>query len=122
MARRKTGFDKFVAEQMKRPRFATAYKQARAEIAAVDDLIRVLDEKRVAVGMSKAELARRIAASPEVVRRLLTADHANPTVETVLRIAEAVGLRLSLEPVEPPRASQRNRERPRPRRTAHVAA
>ncbi len=122
MGRRKTGFDKFVAEQMKRPRFAAAYQRARAEIGAVDDLIRVLDEKRVAVGMTKAELARRIAASPEVVRRLLTADHANPTVETVLRIAEAVGLRLSLEPVEPPPPSQRNRARPRARRTAHAAA
>jgi hypothetical protein len=55
MASRKTGFDKFVAEQMKRPRFAAEYMRARAEIRAVDDLLRVLDERRGAVEMPKAE-------------------------------------------------------------------
>ncbi len=108
MASRKSGFDKFVAERMKRPRFASAYVRARAEIDAVDDLIRALDEKRVEIGMTKAELARRISASPEVVRRLLTADHANPTMETVLRVAHAVGLRVALEPIG---ASPQRRER-----------
>jgi len=117
MAPRKTGFDKFVGEQMKRPRFATAYGRARAEIDAVDDLIRALDEKRIAISMTKAELARRISASPEVVRRLLTAADANPTMETVLRIAHAVGLRLALEPlVEPgdhPRRGERSKRHAR---------
>jgi hypothetical protein len=36
MAARKTGFDRFVAEQMKRPRFAAEYSRARAEIRVVD--------------------------------------------------------------------------------------
>jgi DNA-binding phage protein len=125
MAARKTGFDKFVAEQMKRPRFSAAYTRARAEIRAVDDLIRSLDEQRIAIGMTKAELARRISASPEVVRRLLTVQDANPTMETVLRVAEAVGLRLALEPVEtaPSRAAKARRRGPaRARRPAHAAA
>jgi DNA-binding phage protein len=125
MAARKTGFDKFVAEQMKRPPFAAEYVRARAEIRAIDDLIRTLDERRVAVGMTKAELARRVSASPEVVRRLLTAEDANPTIETVLRVAEAVGLRLTLEPVETPRtrpAAARRRAHARPKKHAHAAA
>src|ERR1019366_3285052 len=125
MAARKTGFDKFVAEQMTRPRFSAEYARARAEIRVVDDLIRSLDERRVVIGMTKAELARRISASPEVVRRLLTAEDTNPTMETVLRMAEAVGLRLALEPVEAPR-SPPGRPRPRgpvrARRRAHAAA
>jgi DNA-binding phage protein len=124
MSALKTGFDKFVTKQMKRPRFAAEYARARAEIGAIDDLIRALDEQRVAIGMTKAELARRVSTSPEIVRRLLTADDANPTMETVLRIAEAVGLRLTLEPVaaRPSVPGKAKGQRPSRRKHAHAAA
>jgi DNA-binding phage protein len=125
-AAQKTGFDKFVAEQLRRPRFAAEYARARAEVRAVDDLIRALDEQRVAIGMTKAELARRVSASPEVVRRLLTAEDANPTMETVLRMAEAVGLRVALEPIDAPSRLRQTRDRrrktARSKRHAHAAA
>ncbi len=123
-ASQKTGFDRFVAEQLRRPRFAAEYARARAEIRAVDDLIRALDEQRVAIGMTKAELARRVSASPEVVRRLLTAEDANPTMETVLRVAEAVRLRVALEPIDAPSRLRQTRRRKtaRSKRQAHAAA
>ena len=37
------------------------------------------------------DLARRIEARPEVVRRLFTAGDSNPTLATVIKLAEALG-------------------------------
>jgi ribosome-binding protein aMBF1 (putative translation factor) len=95
MASRKTGFDKFFDKQMRKPSLARGYKKARAEIDAVDQLVRALDAARIKTGMSKAELARVISAKPEIIRRLFTSK-ANPTLETVTKIAEALGYRLEL--------------------------
>jgi DNA-binding phage protein len=107
MARRpKTGFDTFFDEQMENPRFARGYEQARAEIDAIDQIIRTLDEARVETGLSKAELARLISAKPEIVRRLFTSESVNPTLGTVVKIASALGYRLELVPVR--KARQRS--------------
>jgi DNA-binding phage protein len=95
----KTGFDKFFDEQMQDPRFATGYEQARAEIDAIDQIIRALDKARVETALSKADLARLISAKPEIVRRLFTSESANPTLGTVVKIASALGYRLELVPV-----------------------
>ena len=96
--RRKTGFDEFFNEQMKAPEFAAGYEQARREIDAVDRIVRALDQARVDVGMSKAELARKISTTPDVVRRLLTEERANPTIATVVKLADVLGLRVELVP------------------------
>ncbi len=92
----KTGFDKFFDEQMASPSFAKAYGESRAEIDAVDQLVRRLDEARLELGVSKAELARAISAKPEIVRRLFTAESPNPTLGTVVRLANALGYTLEL--------------------------
>jgi ribosome-binding protein aMBF1 (putative translation factor) len=97
-SRRKTGFDKFFDEQMKAPEFAAGYEQARREIHAVDRIVRALDQARIDVGMSKADLARKISTTPEVVRRLLTEERANPTIATVVKLAGVLGLRIELVP------------------------
>lgn len=52
--------------------------------------------------MTKAELARKIDARPEVVRRLFTTSTSNPTLETVLELASALGFHLELVPDRPP--------------------
>lgn len=113
--KRKTGFDKFVAEQMKSPSFEAGYAEARAQIDAVDRLIRALDDARVELGMSKADLARRISSKPEIVRRLFTADGQNPTLGTIVKLAAAVGYKLELIPVEkshrPPKKRKTNGKR-----------
>jgi len=99
MARkRKTAFDRYVAKRRKDAEFESAYQEARDEIEAIDQFIRALDEARVDAGVSKAELARRIGAKPEAVRRLLTAERANPTLKTVVGLAKALGLRVELVP------------------------
>jgi DNA-binding phage protein len=99
MARpRKTSFDKFFDEQMASPSFAREYGDARAEIDAIDRIVRALDVARDKSGMSKADLARAISAKPEIVRRLFTTSTPNPTLSTVIRLARALGYDLALVP------------------------
>ncbi len=106
---RKTGFDKFLDEQMARPSFAKDYQQARAEIDAIDQIVRALDEAREQLGMSKADLARAISAKPEIVRRLFTAEAPNPTLSTVVKVAAALGYKLALVPSpKKPRTAKSN--------------
>lgn len=101
MARRKTGFDAYVERrEEKSPRFARELKSACREIEQVDAIVRALDEARVDVGMSKAELARAIGARPDALRRLFTAKGANPTLQTVARLCDALGFRLTVQPKE----------------------
>jgi ribosome-binding protein aMBF1 (putative translation factor) len=94
--RKKTGFDKFFDEQMRDDKFRTGYEKIKSEIDAVDALVRALDEARVALGLSKAELARQISAEPAAVRRLFTAKRANPTLATFATVAEALGYEVRL--------------------------
>lgn len=103
--KRKTAFDRYVAKRRKDAEFESAYQDARDEIEAIDQFIRALDEARVDAGVSKAELARRIGAKPEAVRRLLTAERANPTLRTVVGLAKALGLRVELLPDPRPEAA-----------------
>ena len=98
MARKKTAFDAYFDRRMAEPEFSGAYTQARAVIDSTDALVRALDEARLLGGMSQAELARLIEARPEVVRRLFTGPTSNPTLETVLRLASALGFHLELVP------------------------
>jgi DNA-binding phage protein len=95
---RKTGFDRYFAKRMADPKFAAEYGVARAEIDATDKLVRALDAVREAGGLTKADLARRIDVQPEMIRRLLTAPDSNPTMETVFKVASALGCHLELVP------------------------
>lgn len=97
----RTAFDKYFARRMKDAAFASAYRRERAVIDSTDALIRTLDKARLLAGVSKADLARQIAARPEIVRRLFTADDANPTLATVLKLADALGFHLELVPNRP---------------------
>ena len=86
MPRKKTGFDRYFASRMKDPAFASAYAKARATIDSIDALVRALDDARLLLGVSKAELARQIEARPEIVRRLFTAADPNPTATNARNI------------------------------------
>jgi DNA-binding phage protein len=101
MPRKKTAFDKYFDHRMKDRAFASGYGEARAIIDSTDTLIRALDKARLLVGVSKADLARQIEARPEIVRRLFTADNANPTLATVLKLADALGFHLEFVPNQP---------------------
>jgi DNA-binding phage protein len=94
---------------MRDPEFRAAYAQAAGEIAQTDYIIRTLDELRTEMGISKAELARRIDRNASSVRRLFTARQARPELPLITAVAEALGLRLAIVP-ESPEAKQAVRE------------
>ena len=96
MDKPKTWFEKRSRERMRDPRYAAAYRKARAEIAAVDALVRELDAERRRQGMSKAELAKRSALPAMSVRRLFTVEAPDPKLSTIVPISLALGCRLSL--------------------------
>ena len=98
MPSKKTAVDRYFDARMKNPEFAAAYRDERAIIDSTDTLIRLLDEARALDGVSKADLARKMEARPEIVRRLFTAKDSNPTLVTILKLVAALGFRLELVP------------------------
>jgi DNA-binding phage protein len=86
----------FEARAAGSPEYREALEAARARISAVDSVVRALDERRKALGLSKAELARQAGMRPEVVRRLLGAGPANPTLTTVISLASALSLDITI--------------------------
>ena len=80
--------------RMQDPEYREGYERARREIDQVDSIMRLLEERRVQVGISKAELARRIQKNPAEVRRLLGNGRSNPQLATVLQMAAELGIEL----------------------------
>ncbi len=76
--------------------YREALEDARSRIDAVDRVVRALDERRKALGLSKAELARRAGMRPEVVRRLLGAGPTNPTLTTIVSLASVLSLDITV--------------------------
>jgi ribosome-binding protein aMBF1 (putative translation factor) len=110
MARRtKTGFDKFFDGQMKSPSLAKSYGEARTEVDAIDNMVRALDAARESSGLTKADLAAALDTRPEVVRRLFTTKHPNPTLSTLIRMAAALGYHVELVRNVIPRVAKRRR-------------
>jgi DNA-binding phage protein len=101
MAAKKTGFDRFFDAQMRDPKFARGYGKARREIDGVDRIVRALDDARIDLGMTKAQLAHAISAKLEIVRRLFTAKSPNPTLGTVVKVAAALGFTVQLIAARP---------------------
>ncbi|MBI2170305.1 MAG: helix-turn-helix transcriptional regulator [Actinobacteria bacterium] len=94
MARARTGAERYFAERLTDADYRRHYHEARARIAQVDAVIRALDERRTALSFTKAELARRAGVKPEAVRRLFSAETPNPTLNTLVALAQALGLEL----------------------------
>lgn len=83
-------------QRMHDPVYREEYERAKREIGGVDDIMRRLEERRVEVSITKAELARRIHKDPAEVRRLLGTGSTNPQLVTVVQLALELGLELRL--------------------------
>jgi len=86
------------AQRMEDPEFRDAYERATREIEQTDQIIRALDELRVDLGLSKAELARRINRNASSIRRLFTASSARPELPLIAAIADALGAEIRVVP------------------------
>ena len=103
----RTGAERYFEKQRADPEYERAYKEAAATVRAIDDLVRSIDSRREALGLSKAELARRAGLPPEAVRRLFTMRSPNPTASTLVALARAMDLDLVAEPRTKPTGQAR---------------
>lgn len=87
------------------PGYQEAYDAASRRIAMFDDLVQAMDERRLERGLSKADLARRADLPPTAVRRLFSQQHKNPTLTTLVAIADALETNFSLVPQNESRAT-----------------
>lgn len=69
-------------------------------VASVDIII-LLDQRRVALGMSRCELARQAGLGLRTVQRVLSGEDASPEFATVLAIARVLGATLRIEGEDP---------------------
>ncbi len=97
-------------QRMRDPEYRIAYEQTARELEQTDQMIRTLDGLRIDLGMSKAELARRINRNASSIRRLFTAKQARPELTLVAAIAAALGAEVRLVP-RSPEAKRAVRER-----------
>ena len=114
----RTGAERYFADQLRDREYRRAYKTAKARIQQTDALVHALDERRVARGMSKADLGRAAGVQPEAVRRLFTMDAPNPTASTLLALADALDLELVTRPKRRPARDTKVAKKPQSRRVA----
>lgn len=96
---KKTGFDSWVKKRSTASAtFRAELRAAREHIDSVDGVVRALDVARIELGLSKADLARAVGMMPESTRRLFTMKSANPSIGTVMKLADALGLELTFTP------------------------
>ena len=96
--RARTGAERYFAELRKDPEYEAAYQAARRRIDQIGSIIREMDKRRSSLDLSKAEVARRSNLRPEVVRRLFSAESPNPTLSTLVAVADALGMELAAAP------------------------
>ena len=78
-----------------RARRSPAYRTEQDRLAPFEALARVVIKHRAALGISQLELARRVGTSHSAISRIESGRH-RTSVETLQRLAHALGVRLVL--------------------------
>lgn len=81
-------FEQRLRTRLQNEEFAAGYREMTAEL----NLLRALDEARAQLQVSKEDLAARMGRRRESVSRILNADEANPTLDTIAGLVSALGL------------------------------
>ena len=92
--RPRTGAEKYLDHRHSDPEYAEAYEKASRRVAMFDEVMHALDSRRVDLGLTKAELARRADMPPAAVRRLFSQQQKNPTLSSLVAIADGLNLRV----------------------------
>jgi len=86
------------AQRMQDPEYRAPYEREAREVAETDAVIRQLDVLWADLGMSKAELVRRVNRNASSVRRLFTAGQVRPELPLIVALADALGAELRVVP------------------------
>lgn len=91
-------------QRMADPEFEAEYARSQRVIAGIDAVMQRLDALRAQEGLTKAQLARRIGKDPATLRCLFSSQ-VNPTLETVVALADALGALVKVVPAHPAQGS-----------------
>jgi len=94
----RTAAEEHFARRHADPEYAAAYETASRRIAMFDEVVRSLDARLKELGLTKAELSRRANMPPAAVRRLFSQQRKNPTLTTLVAIADALDMQLCMVP------------------------
>ena len=97
--RRPTSADQAAVNALVPEQDRASYEAKVAALLARNRMLELIETQRGECDMSKRELAERAGLDPSAVRRLLTAETANPTSENVFRLMCA--LDIQIEAVKP---------------------
>ena len=86
--------------QAELPELIARHHERMAALDQLDDLLRQLKAAREAMGLSLHDLTELTGMDASALSKLETGQRSNPTVETLVRYAEAVGKRLVVSLVE----------------------
>jgi ribosome-binding protein aMBF1 (putative translation factor) len=86
------------------PELVERHHERMAALDQLQDLLVQLKAAREAKGLSLTDLTELTGMDPSAISKLETGQRANPTVETLVRYAEAVGKRLVVSLVEAAKA------------------
>jgi DNA-binding phage protein len=89
-------FEDFLDKQLADPQLKAAFERKLAKVKSMAEVLHVIESVREQKRLSKAEVARRMDRKPEAVSRLLRGEGANPTLETLVELADAIGLELDI--------------------------
>jgi DNA-binding phage protein len=79
-----------------RPRLAREALAKKAELVALHDAMMALKREREARGLSLADVAERSGIDKSRLSKLESDPRSNPTLATLTRIADAIGVRLEI--------------------------
>ncbi|SRR5713226_1885292 len=79
----------------RRAQRSPAYRGEQERLAQFEELARLVIKHRAGLGISQEELARRVGTSHSAISRIESGRH-KTSVETLQRLAHALGLRLVL--------------------------
>jgi DNA-binding Xre family transcriptional regulator len=86
--------------QTELPDLIARHHERMAALDQLDELLRQLKAAREAKGLTLSDLTELTGMDASALSKLETGQRANPTVETLVRYAEAVGKRLVVSLVE----------------------
>jgi len=87
-----TNYDKYVADKLKNPEFKAEYDALEPEFAIVHAMI----EARNSSGLTQQQLSERTGIAQGDISKIENGN-ANPSLRTLKRLAEAMGMKLKLE-------------------------
>ncbi len=89
-------FEEFLDGQLADPEFRAGFERKLAKARGIAEVMSVIEAVREQENIPKAEVARRMERKPEAISRLLRGKGANPTLETLVDLIDAIGLELDI--------------------------